>query len=294
MSNTKNLHQRNPHNSKYDFLELIKSEPKLKEFIKPNKYGDLSIDFSDPKGVKSLNKAILTHNYNIDSWDIPDNYLCPPIPGRADYIHYIADLLEISKNDKIKGLDIGVGANCIYPIIGVCSYEWKFVGSDIDKVSIENANNIIKSNDKLKNNIELRIQKNKNNIFNGVIKSDDKFDFSMCNPPFHKSQEEATKGSIRKVKNLTKKNIKNPTLNFAGKSNELWCDGGEVAFIKKMITQSANYKQNCKWFTTLVSKKENLPQIYKALKKEHPNQIKTIEMTQGGKLTRFIAWSFTL
>ncbi|MEA3383477.1 MAG: 23S rRNA (adenine(1618)-N(6))-methyltransferase RlmF [Campylobacterota bacterium] len=292
MPNTKQLHKNNIHNKSYDFKELIKVEPKLKEFVKLNKYDNLSIDFSNPKAVKLLNKSLLNYHYNIKHWDIPDNYLCPPIPGRADYIHYIAELLESKNNKTLKGLDIGVGANCIYPIIGVCSYNWSFVGSDIDIDSINNCKKIIDSNSILKDKIELRIQKDKDNIFDGVIDKNDKFDFTMCNPPFHKSQREALKGSIRKVKNLSKKDIKSPTLNFQGKPNELWCEGGELSFIKKMIIQSKKYKENCQLFTTLVSKKENLPILYKFIKKETPKRIETIEMIQGNKITRFIAWSF--
>ena len=82
------------------------------------------------------------------------------------------------------------------------------------------------------------------------------------------------------------------TLNFGGQHNELWCDGGEVNFISKMIKESKQYKNNCLWFTTLVSKKDNLEVIYKALKKQHPKEIETIEMTQGQKQTRFVAWTF--
>lgn len=63
--NTKTLHPRNFHNNRYDFKELIKTKPELKEFVKPNKYGDISIDFSNPQAVIFLNKALLEHFYSI-------------------------------------------------------------------------------------------------------------------------------------------------------------------------------------------------------------------------------------
>jgi 23S rRNA (adenine1618-N6)-methyltransferase len=87
------LHPRNAHNERYDFDALINSCGELREFVAPNKYGDQSVNFSDPLAVKTLNKALLKHFYGIGYWDLPNSYLCPPIPGRADYIHYIADLL---------------------------------------------------------------------------------------------------------------------------------------------------------------------------------------------------------
>jgi 23S rRNA (adenine1618-N6)-methyltransferase len=286
----KTLHPKNIHNSRYDFAALCKTNPNLKPFVALNQYGDYSIDFANPKAVLELNKTLLKHHYEIKNWEIPKDYLCPPIPGRADYIHYLTDL--IGDKQGLKGLDIGTGANCIYPIIGVSVYEWEFTASDIDPVSIQNVQKIIDANEKLKNKITLKLQKNKNNIFTGVIEKDDRFHFTMCNPPFHKNKLEAQNGSNRKVSNLTKQKINDATLNFAGQSNELWCEGGELEFIKKMILESEKFKNNCLWFTTLVSKKENLRDIYRTLKKVNPLKIETIEMKQGQKTTRFVAWSF--
>lgn len=298
MSNTKTLHPRNFHNNRYDFTTLIKSQDSLKEFVKPNKYGDLSIDFANPDAVIALNKALLLHFYGIKNWEIPKGYLCPPIPGRADYIHHIADLLASNNNGKIpkgkaiKGLDVGVGANCIYPIIGVSIYGWQFLGSDIEKVSIESVLNIINSNEILKENIKVKQQENPSNIFVNIINKDEKYDFTLCNPPFHKSLDEALAGNKRKVQNLTKQKSTKSALNFGGKNNELWCEGGEITFIKNMIKESLEFSKNCLWFTTLVSKKENLPFIYKALKDIKAVEVKTIEMAHGQKISRIVAWTF--
>src|ERR1035437_1265681 len=87
------LHPRNRHRERYDFTLLCKSYPDLKRYVALNAYNDESIDFSNAEAVKALNKALLKHYYDISFWDIPAGYLCPPIPGRADYIHHIAELL---------------------------------------------------------------------------------------------------------------------------------------------------------------------------------------------------------
>jgi 23S rRNA (adenine1618-N6)-methyltransferase len=294
----KPLHPRNFHNDRYDFKPLIESENSLKEFVRPNKYDDLSIDFANPNAVIALNKALLSHFYGVKNWSIPEGYLCPPIPGRADYIHHIADLLassnggRIPKGNNIKGLDIGVGANCIYPIIGVSVYAWQFVGSEIDDTSIQSLENIINSNESLKNNIKVKVQENPKNIFKGIISNEDKYHFTLCNPPFHKSLNEALSGNKRKVQNLTKQTTAKSALNFGGKNNELWCEGGEITFIKNMIKESLEFSKNCLWFTTLVSKKENLPFIYKSLKDIKAVDVKTIEMAHGQKISRIVAWTF--
>lgn len=295
-----NLHPRNIHRSRYDFELLISNCPELKAFISTNKYGIETIDFSNPLAVKTLNKALLQTYYDIKNWDIPKNYLCPPIPGRADYIHYIADLLaetnhgQIPEGNSVMGLDIGTGANLIYPILGNSIYKWSFVATDIYKTSIENCSKIIEANPKLIDAISLQQQTESRFIFKNIIIPEDRFTFTMCNPPFHASAEEANKSTSRKVSNLNPKEKKttNPVLNFGGQNAELWCNGGEIGFVTQMIYESVKYASQVLWFTTLVSKKENLSSIYKTLKKVNAVSVKTIEMSQGQKNSRIVAWSF--
>ena len=292
------LHIRNKNRERYDLEALKVAVAELADHITPNKFGDDSVDFANPLAVKLLNKALLSHYYDIKNWDFPEENLVPPIPGRADYLHYLADLLgqtnfgEIPTGDKIKGLDIGVGANCIYPIIGVTEYGWNFIGSDINQNSIESATNIVNSNSNLEGKIECSLQENSTAIFEGILNTAEKIDFTMCNPPFHSSTEEAEKGSRRKVKNLSGKKVVKPELNFAGISAELICEGGEHTFIHNMIKESEQFAKNCYWFSTLVSKKSNLKGIYKVLDDMEATGIKTIPIGTGNKSSRIIAWSF--
>lgn len=292
------LHPRNPHRFRYDFEKLTQSFPELQPFVFVNEHDLETIDFSNPDAVKSLNKSILIADYDIQNWDIPKDYLCPPIPGRADYVHYIADLLAESNNgiiplgENIIGLDIGIGANCIYPIIGYEAYQWNFVGTDIDEKALQNCKKIISENPKLIDSVSLQLQVEPRYIFKNIILPEDKFAFTICNPPFHASQDEATKATIRKVNNLENTRTKNPILNFGGQNTELWCEGGEIGFITQMIYESVKYPLQVFWFTTLVSKKDNLKSIYKTLNKVGAVEVKTIEMAQGQKISRFVAWTF--
>ena len=291
------LHPRNKNRKAYNLKALKIAEPNLVKFIKLNKYGAESVDFAQPEAVKLLNKALLNHYYGIKNWDFPDENLCPPIPGRADYLHYMADLLigsnfgALPAGEKITALDIGVGANCIYPIIGVTEYDWNFIGSDIDAKSVESAKNIVASNESLKDKIEIHLQENPNVFFEEII-SDAFIDLTFCNPPFHSSVEEAQKGTARKVKNLSGKKTETPQLNFAGVSNELICEGGEALFIQKMIEESKKFGKKVFWFSTLVSKESNLKRIYKQLKDLEVVTLKTIPMGTGNKSSRVVAWSF--
>lgn len=292
------LHPRNKNREPYGLSSLIVVVPDLAKYIKPNKHGADSVDFANPEAVKLLNKAILDQYYGVKNWDFPAENLCPPIPGRADYLHHMADLLTQSNfgtlpaADKITVLDVGVGASCIYPILGIAEYGWNFIGSDIDSKSVESAQSIISSNEQLKDKAEIRLQKNPESIFKGIINENEKTDFTMCNPPFHASAEVAEKGNQRKIRNLTGKKTLKTELNFSGVSNELIYAGGEIAFIRNMIAESRDFAQNCYWFSTLVSKESNLKKIYKLLEEAEIFHLKTIPLGTGNKSSRIIAWTF--
>ena len=293
------LHPRNKHRGRYDFDQLIQANAALAPFVKLNEYGEASIDFSNAQAVKALNQALLKQFYAVNTWDIPKQYLCPPIPGRADYVHYVADLLGATnagvmpQGESVRGLDIGVGANTIYPLIGSHEYGWYFVGADIDANALKNAQHIVDAN-MLSNMIELRLQTSPNSIFKGVIKQGETFDFTMCNPPFHASLADAQAGTQRKWRGLgkSKKGIQSTALNFGGQTKELYCEGGEEAFATTMINESKQFATQCLWFTTLISKAATLPSVYRALKNVNALEVKTIDMTQGQKQSRIVAWTF--
>jgi 23S rRNA (adenine1618-N6)-methyltransferase len=295
------MHPRNQHKENYNFLELIQAVPELGAFVKTNAYGNESIDFFNAEAVKLLNKALLKKNYGVANWDIPENYLCPPIPGRAEYLHQIADLLyknnpnflqDKKLGNNIRVLDVGVGANCIYPIIGVHEYNWNFVGSDIDEKAIAASQKIVNENDSLQHKIELRHQKNAHDIFHGIILPEEKFQLTVCNPPFHASLQEAQQGNLRKNRNLKNSRNAKVQLNFGGHGTELWCEGGEETFIEKMILQSAVYAKQVEWFSTLVSKESTLKKIQLKLEYVDARDMRILPMQLGNKVSRIVAWKY--
>ena len=284
------MHSNNLHNTPYDFQALIAAHSALEEFVLVNKLHGQTIDFANAKAVYELNKAILKKDYGLKDYHILEGYLCPPIPGRADYIHQIATILEEEGlRGKIKGLDIGVGANCIYPILGAVIYKWKMIGSDIDMDAVQIARANVKSNPHLATSIEIYHQKDHAFIFKGVIKPDDYFHFTMCNPPFYNSKESAERATRLKQKGLAYS--ADAKRNFGGQANELWCNGGEALFIKRMIKQSVAFKNQVGVFTSLVSKSENLPKIKKQLIKLGA-RYEVVKMEQGNKKSRIITWKF--
>jgi 23S rRNA (adenine1618-N6)-methyltransferase len=276
--------------------------------------GGETINFNDPKAVLTLNQALLAYHYNVDLWQIPEGYLCPPIPGRADYIHYLADLLAqtndgvIPRGKQVRVLDVGCGANCIYPIIGSQSYGWQFVGSDIDLVSVNCAKNIVQSNSSLTKHITLVQQKSVNRIFKGIIKPGEHFELTMCNPPFYESIKQAQDNNQRKKESLIKNQAKrsrqssgqqkhqaidkDKERNFGGQNTELWCQGGELKFVTLMAEESVLFKEQVYWFSSLISNVQNVSKIQKILNQIGVNEILVVNMAQGNKISRFIAWNF--
>jgi 23S rRNA (adenine1618-N6)-methyltransferase len=293
------LHPRNRFRAGYDFTRLIACSPGLAAYVGPNAYGDPSIDYADPDAVKALNRALLTSAYGLATWDLPPGFLCPPIPGRSDYLHHLADLLAGDTDGEahraasiVRVLDVGTGASCIYPIIGASEYGWSFVGTDIDAEALRWARRLVAANPTVSDLIECRLQASPLECFSGVVRPGETFDVTLCNPPFHASAEEAAEGSRRKRRNLGGRSRPSTASNFGGRASELWCAGGERGFVRRMILQSAGRPLLSRWFTSLVSKSAHLPRLLHSLKDVEAVDVRTIDMAHGQKRSRILAWTF--
>ncbi len=300
------FHPRNRHQGHYDFTRLVAAAPALAPHVRANAHGEMSIDFADAAAVTALNAALLQDFYGIQGWALPTGKLCPPVPGRADYIHHLADLLAGCNGGRMVKtavvLDIGTGANCIYPLIAASEYGWQVVGSELNPESLVNAQAILAANPALAKRISLRQQTDAAAIFKGVLQEGEWFDVSLCNPPFHASAQAGLAGSARKWRNLGKgapAAVKPDSdlagavpLNFGGQDSELWCPGGEPGFIDRMIAESSAIPTRCFWFTTLVSQAAHLPALVRALKAAGVQEQRTVNMSQGQKQSRLLAWTF--
>ncbi len=309
-------HPRNRHSGRYDFAALTQACPDLARFVRANPAGEPTIDFADPAAVRWLNRALLRRDYGVSEWSLPDGYLCPPIPGRADYLHHLADLLaeggSVPRGSATRILDIGTGANLVYPLVGVADYGWTFVGTEVDAEALASGRRILEANPDFERRIELRRQPERGAIFAGVVKPGETFAACLCNPPFHASAAEAAAGTRRKLRNLAgnatgpssrtagfsdstnspSQGDRAPPRNFAGRSHELWCPGGEVAFIRRMIRESALRPALCRWFTSLVSQRESLEPLQRTLHDAGTVEVRRIDLAHGQKRTRLLAWRF--
>jgi len=290
------MHAQNPYSNRYDLKRFAIHHPQLQDYIVLNPSGEETIDFSNSTAVYELNKAMLLADFKLDKYELPMGYLIPPVPGRLEYLLHLQEFLSekfnIDKNTKLRGLDIGTGANGIYCILGLQHFNWTMVGTECDAKSVEIAKANMQHTKSLKNKNEIRHQDTKSFLFKNMIHSNEHFDFSVCNPPFHTSKDDAFRGSQRKLNNLGREfDKKEVALNFEGQANELWCNGGEALFIKRLIKESVLYKTQVTVFSTLVSKSASLSPIKKQLTKANAN-FEVLPMDLGNKKSRILLWWF--
>lgn len=291
-------HPRNRHQGRYNLPALAAALPELRQWIVQRR-GDSTVDFADQRAVLALNRALLAHWYGIRGWELPAAALCPGVPGRADLIHHLADLLasdhdgKLPRGPAVRVLDIGVGASAIYPLVGHGEYGWRFVGVDVSQAALDSAGRILAANPSMATSIELRRQYDAQRIFDGVIAPDEHFDLSLCNPPFHLSSKAVKQASIDKWRKLGKTGHGGARgSNFGGMASELHCAGGELGFITRMIDESVRHQQSVRWFSSLVSKAVHVAPLRKAMQAAGATDIRQIEMGQGQKLSRVLAWTF--
>ena len=333
-------HQRNSFQGVYDIDRLTAAYPALHSHIIIQAHTRRqTVNWSNPESVRALNTALLVADYGIHpnyAEILPIGALFPPVPGRADYIHHIADLLTRSNNNdgnvpmgkQVVGVDVGTGASCIYPILATSVYGWRMIATEINPTSIQSARNIVTEN-ALDVLIDVRVQERSSSIFDGVLHRDEVVDFTMCNPPFYPSKEAFQAENARKLRGLSRskkarrsdvvrsmpvdstKTIESSagmSNNFGGNANELWCKGGEVSFVKKMIRESELFQKRCLWFTSLVSRKDNLPKVESILNIKERSRgrgsrrvarsqvdvqaVQRMPMGTGHKSSTILMWSF--
>ena len=198
------------------------------------------------------------------------------MPGRADYIHLLADLLaedggigEVPTGCSVVGMDVGVGASGVYPLVGHADYGWSFLGTDVSAASLSSCEHLARRNSVP---LELRRQPEPRVVLRGVLHPTDRLAFTMCNPPFYASAEEASAAAARKWRGLGKGARKDASRSFAGQPHELYCDGGERAFVRRLIRESAapERRATALWFTSLVSAAKSMPALRAELRDARP------------------------
>ncbi|MCJ1370519.1 hypothetical protein MMC20_001732 [Loxospora ochrophaea] len=273
-----------------DFSTLALQSPDFQKHLKSN--GQL--DFSDPAAVKQLTKSLLKADFGIEI-DLPDDRLCPPVPNRLNYILWIQALLDTTSgrlteqadiSQDVIGLDIGTGASCIYPLLG-CQQRpnWKFIATDIDEKNMHYARQNILSND-----LQSRIRPLPTTPSDPLIPLDalnlSHITFTISNPPFYASTASLLASSASKSRP--------PHSTCTGSETEMVTPGGEVAFVSRMIDESAELRERVQWYSSMLGKRDSVAAVISTLKNKGAENWAVKEFVQGGGKTRRwgVAWSW--
>ncbi|CAL8465344.1 g4879 [Coccomyxa elongata] len=266
-----------------NFAQLAHRYPELEPHVTVGPSGRGSIDFRSFEAARQLTRALLHAQYGLHWW-VPDGHLIPPVTNRANYIHWLHDLLPLCpESSNVRVLDVGCGANLIYPLLGSSMHGWAFVSTDITDVAITWAHSNLRANSHLEPLIEVRnVASTKPGdtsagILLPAIHEGERFTFTMCNPPFFESMEEAGR---------------NPATAFSGTAEEMTCPGGELAFVMQMVRDSTRLQGDVAWFTTMVGKKATLRRAREALHAAGVPALRTTEFVQGRTSRWGLAWSY--
>ncbi|WPT17837.1 RNA N6-adenosine-methyltransferase mettl16 [Picochlorum sp. SENEW3] len=305
------MHPKNIYSiEKPDFVELSRLYPSLKPFLKTTAVNTstaaaaaassdegcrrISIDFQDDDACRELVRVQLHHDFGIE-WSLDPPYLVPPLANRLNYICWLDDVLSLWSRHRTERrciLDIGCGANLIYPLLGASYVGWRCIGCDVNADALRVAARNREANPDLAPLIHLRLvsmqpcqqqpddgeTKNPKGIISSCIRDGDgELDACMCNPPFFSREEEAGK---------------NPKTAFGGVSMEMVYPGGEEAFIKNMIWDSAKHTTACTWFSSMVGKKSTMKMARKMIHDLGRTVVRTTEFVQGKTSRWALAWSF--
>ncbi|KAH0468910.1 hypothetical protein IEQ34_002142 [Dendrobium chrysotoxum] len=316
------IHPRNRYAEKPpDFAQLASLYPSFEPFVFFSRSGRPTIDWKDFNATRELTRVLLLHDHAVNWW-IPDGQLCPTVPNRSNYIHWINDLLSSElipathgSDHSVKGFDIGTGANCIYPLLGASLLGWSFVGSE---VALEWATKNVESNPHLLELIKIR---NANDPFSfGGFTSSRRDIANESNPDL--CVEENTQPLCQDLKEPStleppvlvgvvkdgecfdfcmcnppffesfEEASLNPRTSCGGTPEEMVYPGGEKAFITHIIEDSVVLKRSFRWFSTMVGKKANLKFLISKLREVRVSVVKTTEFVQGQTARWGLAWSF--
>ncbi|KAK6191421.1 hypothetical protein SNE40_003115 [Patella caerulea] len=279
------MHPRNHYrNNKPDFSQLALKYPEFADHSTQDLNGKVCLDFKKANSVRILTQTLLKEDFDLNV-ELPDDRLTPTLSSRLNYIHWIEDIFGDSYKE-LRGIDIGTGASCIYPILGCKINNWSFLATDVNEKNLEYANKNVKGN-----NMQTKIQVVKVEegtcIPQFVLSSDQSYDFVMCNPPFFADHMEA-----QAITTTRKVDRPDPPSMSTAEDCESIVPGGEAQFIKQMIQDSFQLKEKIRVFTSMVGKKINVSVIKEELKRRQISNFSTTEFCQGKTMRWGIAWTF--
>ncbi|XP_062887904.1 RNA N6-adenosine-methyltransferase mettl16 [Mobula hypostoma] len=288
MALNKSMHPRNRYKDKPpDFSYLASKYKEFQQHVHTSLTGKVSLNFKDPEAVRALTCTLLKEDFGL-TIDIPLERLIPTVPLRLNYIHWVEDLIgsDISKSELIRGIDIGTGASCIYPLLGATMNGWFFLATEVDDMCFDYAMKNVEQNN-LSDLIKV-VKVPQKTLLMDALKEESEivYDFCMCNPPFFANQMEA--------KGVNSRNPSRPppsSVNTGG-ITEIMAEGGELEFVKRIIHDSLQLKKRLRWYSCMLGKKCSLVPLKEELRQQGVPKVTHTEFCQGRTMRWALAWSF--
>ncbi|KAF9260061.1 S-adenosyl-L-methionine dependent methyltransferase [Marasmius fiardii PR-910] len=279
------MHPRNIYRQTPDFRQLAVSYPPLKHFLQPHPN---CIDFQDEEAQRCVTEALLHRDFDLEV-QLPRNRLCPPVPNRLNYILWIQDIVRacevVAGEQAVVGVDIGTGASAIYPLLG-CRLEpsWSFVVTELDDLSESHAQKNVRANN-LSDRVRIMKATATGPILIPLSDPSQNFYFTMCNPPFYSSTEDVVRSSEAKEFG--------PSAVCTGATVEMITEGGESAFVRRIVEESLVFGTRCKWYTSMLGKLSSVGEVVESLKANSIENYALTEFVQGQTRRWAVGWSFT-
>ncbi|XP_051891798.1 RNA N6-adenosine-methyltransferase mettl16 [Pristis pectinata] len=288
MALNKSMHPRNRYKDKPpDFSYLASKYKEFQQHVHTNLTGKVSLNFKDPEAVRALTCTLLKEDFGL-TIDIPLERLIPTVPLRLNYIHWVEDLIGsgTNKSELIRGIDIGTGASCIYPLLGATMNGWFFLATEVDDMCFDYATKNVEQNN-LSDLIKV-VKVPQKTLLMDALKEESEivYDFCMCNPPFFANQMEA--------KGVNSRNPSRPppsSINTGG-ITEIMAEGGELEFVKRIIHDSLQLKKRLRWYSCMLGKKCSLVPLKEELRQQGVPKVTHTEFCQGRTMRWALAWSF--
>ncbi|XP_072548107.1 RNA N(6)-adenosine-methyltransferase mettl16 [Salminus brasiliensis] len=284
MALNKSMHPRNRYKDKPpDFAYLASKYPDFQKHVQTNLVGGVMLNFKDPEAVRALTCTLLKEDFGL-TIEIPLERLIPTVPLRLNYIHWVEDLTG-GQGSPRRGIDIGTGASCIYPLLGASMNGWYFLATEVDDICYNYATKNVEQNN-MADLIKVVKVPQKTLLMDALKEESIVYDFCMCNPPFFANQLEA--------KGVNSRNSRRPppsSINTGGVT-EIMAEGGELEFVKRIIHDSLQLKKRLRWYSCMLGKKCSLSPLKEELRKQGVPKVTHTEFYQGRTMRWALAWSF--
>ncbi|XP_026154433.1 RNA N(6)-adenosine-methyltransferase mettl16 [Mastacembelus armatus] len=285
MALNKSMHPRNRYKDKPpDFAYLASKYPDFQQHVHTSLSGRPVVNFKEPEAVRALTCTLLKEDFGL-TIEIPLERLIPTVPLRLNYIHWVEDLINGPKQPR-RGIDIGTGASCIYPLLGATMNSWYFLATEVDDICFNYATKNVEQNN-LSDLIKV-VKVPQKTLLMDALKEETEiiYDFCMCNPPFFANQMEA--------QGVNSRNSRRPppsSVNTGGVT-EIMAEGGELEFVKRIIHDSLQLKKRLRWYSCMLGKKCSLAPLKEELRKQGVPKVTHTEFCQGRTMRWALAWSF--